>query len=521
MSPETLILDNGCFNIKIGYAGSNSRLFPNAIIKSKFDKKRIYIADEIEQLSDKTSLYFSLPIERGYLVNWDTQLQIWNKLFGKDILNVDYKNCRIILTDPSDISRAFSEDNTEEIIFENYCFHSLIRTSAPSLTAQIHCSFENPCCIIVDSGHSFTHIVPYIQGKIAKNGVLRIDVGGKALTNQLKDWISYRQLNVTDETYVINCCKEDVCFVSTDFQEDMKNWRAKRLDYLLPDFVTLMRGEIFNPKSSILSQKHLNTQKLSLGVERFALTELLFNPSDVEIGQMGIVEAINNCLSKFPKEIQLLMAANIVLIGGNSLFAGYLERILTDLRCSVDETFPLEVLLAPNPIAHAWNCANNIFSNKSGESFDTWNFASKTVTRSEYEENGLNICQKLNISVKFSSKKMFYSLPTETKLDIFKFLSYKELRSINQTNLYFYEFINKFQGELAREKFNEINIDYFKQFKGPRRYLVTLKTANFDFPLDKEFEKKWRVGLEKRISLYLPVKDLDKDIVICLTKGGC
>uniref|UniRef100_A0A1I8B0X9 Actin-related protein 6 n=1 Tax=Meloidogyne hapla TaxID=6305 RepID=A0A1I8B0X9_MELHA len=266
---------------------------------------------------------------------------------------------------------------------------------APSCAAQVHCSFENPCCIIVDSGHSFTHIIPYVQGKIALNGVLRIDIGGKALTNQLKDWISYRQLNVADETYVINCCKEDVCFVSTDFQEDMKNWRSKRLDYLLPDFVTLMRGEIFNPKSSMSSsQKYINTQKLSLGVERFALPELLFNPSDVEIGQMGIIEAINNCLFKFPKEIQLLMAENIVLIGGNSLFAGYLERILTDLRCSVDETFSLEVLLAPNPIAHAWNCARNILSNKIGETSDTWNFASKTVTRSEYEENGLNLCQK-------------------------------------------------------------------------------------------------------------------------------
>ncbi|CAK5011811.1 unnamed protein product [Meloidogyne enterolobii] len=116
---------------------------------------------------------------------------------------------------------------------------------------------------------------------------------------------------------------------------------------------------------------------------------------------------------------------------------------------------------------------------------------------------------------------MFYSLPIETKLDIFKFLGYKEIRSINQTNLYFYEFINKFQGELAREKFKEINIDCFKRFKGPRRYLVTFRTANFDFPLDKQFEKKWRGGLEKRISLYLPKKDLDKDIVICLTKGGC
>jgi actin-related protein 6 len=83
----------------------------------------------------------------------------------------------------------------------------------------------------------------------------RIDIGGKALTNQLKDWISYKQLNVAEETYLINCvrlkkyinffkCKEDVCFVSTDFQEDLRNWRAKKLEYLLPDFTTLMKGEV-------------------------------------------------------------------------------------------------------------------------------------------------------------------------------------------------------------------------------------------------------------------------------------
>jgi actin-related protein 6 len=92
--------------------------------------------------------------------------------------------------------------------------------------------------------HSFTHIVPFVQGQIVRDGVIRIDMGGKALTNQLKDWISYRQLNVMDETYVINCCKEDACFVSTDFRKDMENWRAKRVEYILPDFVQLMRGQV-------------------------------------------------------------------------------------------------------------------------------------------------------------------------------------------------------------------------------------------------------------------------------------
>jgi actin-related protein 6 len=46
-------------------------------------------------------------------------------------------------------------------------------------------------------------------------------VGGKHLSNYLKEVISYRQLMVMDETYVINQVKEELCFVSTDFDRDM------------------------------------------------------------------------------------------------------------------------------------------------------------------------------------------------------------------------------------------------------------------------------------------------------------
>lgn len=50
----------------------------------------------------------------------------------------------------------------------------------------------------------------------------RINVGGKHLTNNLKEIISYRQLNVMDEFYVINQLKEDVCYVSNDYWNDIK-----------------------------------------------------------------------------------------------------------------------------------------------------------------------------------------------------------------------------------------------------------------------------------------------------------
>lgn len=49
-----------------------------------------------------------------------------------------------------------------------------------------------------------------------------MDIGGKLLTNQLKEWISYRELNVVEETFVINECKEDSCYVSLQFDKDVE-----------------------------------------------------------------------------------------------------------------------------------------------------------------------------------------------------------------------------------------------------------------------------------------------------------
>ncbi|KAE9412014.1 hypothetical protein Angca_010195, partial [Angiostrongylus cantonensis] len=78
------------------------------------------------------------------------------------------------------------------------------------------------CVLVVDCGFSSVIVAPFLDGKAVQQGIVRIDVGGKVLTNQLKEWISYRDLNVMEETYIINQCKEDSCFVSLDFKNDMK-----------------------------------------------------------------------------------------------------------------------------------------------------------------------------------------------------------------------------------------------------------------------------------------------------------
>lgn len=80
--------------------------------------------------------------------------------------------------------------------------------------------------------------------------MLRINVGGKILTNHLKEVISYRQLHVMEETYVMNQCKEDLCFISKDFNQDLKiaktKWPKNTIvrDYILPDYTSVNRGII-------------------------------------------------------------------------------------------------------------------------------------------------------------------------------------------------------------------------------------------------------------------------------------
>ena len=59
-----------------------------------------------------------------------------------------------------------------------------------------------------------------------------------------------------DETYVINQVKEDSCFVSQNFDADMKKARQKPptndilRDYVLPDFTSIKRGYLRSKEES-------------------------------------------------------------------------------------------------------------------------------------------------------------------------------------------------------------------------------------------------------------------------------
>ena len=62
-------------------------------------------------------------------------------------------------------------------------------------------------------------MIPYWKGQKIKQAIMRIDVGGKLLTNYLKELVSYRQLNLMDEYLVCHKMKELGCYCTLDFKE--------------------------------------------------------------------------------------------------------------------------------------------------------------------------------------------------------------------------------------------------------------------------------------------------------------
>ena len=95
-----VVIDNGGHTCKVGFAGQSEpvKLMPNGLAKSKSEHK-VFIADQLDGCSDFSALQYRLSLERGCLVNWDTQAEVWARAFGPEVLKVNPADCSLLLTE--------------------------------------------------------------------------------------------------------------------------------------------------------------------------------------------------------------------------------------------------------------------------------------------------------------------------------------------------------------------------------------------------------------------------------------
>lgn len=193
----------------------------------------------------------------------------------------------------------------------------------------------DPFAIVVDSGYSHTHVIPIWNDKPILHAVRRVNVGGKLLTNFLKQVVSYRSFNMMDEVHLINDVKEKLCYVSMDFNRDLQRAQQARSpiarEFILPNGSTQFVGQVKVSPSSIQAEDIVrpvcvccgdilffflllffdeqergapsqeDEQVLVMNNERFSIPEVLLNPNMIGIEQAGIAEAIVQAINACPE----------------------------------------------------------------------------------------------------------------------------------------------------------------------------------------------------------------------------
>lgn len=358
----TIVIDNGGHTCKVGFAGQDNpvRTMPNGLAKSKSEHK-VFIADQFDACQDFSALQYRLSLERGCLVNWDTQAEVWARAFGPEVLGVNPSDCSLLLSETPMCPTAI-QDTLDEMVFEHFGFESYCSRPAPVLAAlavqkQQGESPPRPASLVVDAGFSSTHCMPIFGGTPLNFATKRLAVGGKMLTNHLKQIVSYRSYNVMEETHLINDVKERLCYVSLDLPSELALTRFKgkkntlRRDFIMPDYVNYFRGRIRDPnapeptatngtaatgsgtgtatagggggvsskarekKSAAASEE----QVLKLSNERISVPEILFQPSDIGIDQAGVAECVLQAGDACLPDLREPLYSNIIVTGGSAL----------------------------------------------------------------------------------------------------------------------------------------------------------------------------------------------------------
>lgn len=384
----------------------------------------------------------------GYCVNWNVESEIYAHLLSPKVLNAAPSEHSLVVTAPP-VAPTVVNESMDQVVFEELGFQAYARVGAPEmcvLSYSEHCRrqqaelggvaksptkkrrkraspvaavvpvvetpellFANSSChLVVDAGFSFTHVVPVIDGRAFTAGIKRINVGGKLLTNYLKEMISFRQFDVKDDTRIIDGLKHALCYCATDFDADMRRLhgdRTQRKRWVLPDYANSFDGRELTAEEMDASNGSEELQTLDMGVEMITVPEVLFHPSDIGMNQAGIAEAILQAVNACPELWHGALFDNILLVGGSTKFRGFRARLEQDLRPLVPDEYSITLHTPPeyaqcgmliitiflsnvmvcSPIISAWQgCVSFAHTDVLEE---------RQVTKQEYEEHGSNICR--------------------------------------------------------------------------------------------------------------------------------
>ncbi|CRG93292.1 actin-related protein [Plasmodium gallinaceum] len=287
-SNQPIIIDNGSGYIKSGFAGDDipNIVFPSYVGRPKY--KRV-MAGAVE-----------------------------GNIF------VGNKAHPVLLTE-APLNPQKNKEKIAEVFFESFNVPALF-ISIQAILSLYSCGKTNGT--VLDCGDGVCHCVSIYEGYSITNTITRTDVAGRDITTYLGYLLrkNGHLFNTSAEMEIVKNMKENCCYVSFNMNKEKTSSEKSitTLPYILPD------------GSQIL-----------IGSERYRAPEVLFNPSILGLEYLGLSELIVTSITRADMDLRKTLYSHIVLSGGTTLFHGFGDRLLNEIRKFAPKDITIRISAPP------------------------------------------------------------------------------------------------------------------------------------------------------------------------------
>ena len=359
-----VVIDFGTCYTKAGLSEEEGprTVFPSVVGYPKFTvgigEKKDFIGQDAE--AKRGVLKLNYPIEHGVVNNWDDAEKIMRYTFTNE-LRVAPEQHIIMLIEPPYNSK-FNREKMAQIMFETFNVDGLYIANSAVLSLYSIGKYNG---IVIDSGEDITHFVPIYNSSCISHAYFYENLGGRDLTLYMEEFLN--EVGHKSSTFSgkknVKLIKEKVCYVAPDFDEELKC--VEPYDYELPDGTHVIIKD-----------------------QRIRCPETLFKPYMLGKEGDGIAKVCFDSIQRCDVDIRNDLYNNILLSGGNSMFAGLPERLEKEIRVLAPDSMKEEVkvIVSPERKFATWIGGSKLSSIS--------NFESCCITRTEYEECGAFIVHK-------------------------------------------------------------------------------------------------------------------------------
>ena len=272
------LLDSGAWNFrlaKLGSEGGSSTYKAISRVGTEKKTNRNFVIENSDDFINESENRFANTHTKGVLTNY----LAYNDLFDAALSRFDLTNEKRSLKSysltfsvlPFQPKRAAC--NQLEYLMELEGFGAIWPVRPGE---KLFGQSSSHSGLLVDIGHSHTHIVPVFNGSVVMPSVRRLEIGGKLLTKAFSEVISTTQVNLRSYFFTVNSIKEKMSTICPSGKArewlSLSNREALERTYLLPDYEISSKGEIFTGTT------RPEKDHVRLSNERFTIPEALFTP---------------------------------------------------------------------------------------------------------------------------------------------------------------------------------------------------------------------------------------------------